>query len=266
MYKLLIKLLLNIFTILPPGLKIFIRSFKKQEPELYQLKWLVEKNTIAVDIGANNGAYTYALSKCVGTNGKVISVEPIKYLAKYLTIACRQIRLPAEVYQLCLSSKEGISKLFIPSTVCGTPLTGYASLEEQGGTEPGEYQTVDLITLDKLLKNRKKKVSFIKCDVEGHEIEVFKGATQILMNDRPNLLIEIEDQHNSVSIYERLRFFTSYKYNGYFFMRNNEFINIEEFDVELHQKILSTEDEYINNFIFIPIERSLNQLRDKFYE
>jgi 23S rRNA U2552 (ribose-2'-O)-methylase RlmE/FtsJ len=67
---------------LPDGMKLYLRSFKVQEPELYELGWLVEKDTIAVDIGANKGAYTYAISKVVGKKGLVVAIEPIETFAK----------------------------------------------------------------------------------------------------------------------------------------------------------------------------------------
>ena len=34
-------------------------------------------------------------------------------------------------------------------------------------------------------------VDFIKCDVEGGELPVLRGATQLLQRDHPDLLLEI---------------------------------------------------------------------------
>ena len=84
MTKITLKILLKIFHCLPDGFKLLIRSYKKQEPELYELGWLVQQSSIAVDIGANKGAYTYALSKLVRDKGYVVAVEPIVELADYL--------------------------------------------------------------------------------------------------------------------------------------------------------------------------------------
>ena len=84
MSKITLKILLKIFHCLPDSFKLLIRSYKKQEPELYELGWLVQQSSIAVDIGANKGAYTYVLSKLVGKKGYVVAVEPIVELADYL--------------------------------------------------------------------------------------------------------------------------------------------------------------------------------------
>jgi len=258
MYKFLIKKLLIMFHMLPPGLKLFIRSFKNQEPELYELNWLVGRDSIAIDIGANNGSYTYAISRLIGKKGMVVSIEPISYLYEYLKKACKQLRIPGEVHQLCLSSKKGESKLFIPESKGGEPLTGLASLELAGDSS-GQYQKINLETLDNLLKKRTKKISFIKCDVEGHEIEVFKGAHDILTKDRPNLLVEIEEAHSAESIYKRFNFFFAYNYNGYFLDRDNALTEIKKFKVEIHQNTTTDNDKnnYIYNFIFLPAEKPL---------
>ena len=37
------------------------------------------------------------------------------------------------------------------------------------------------------------KISFIKCDVEGHEFQVFQGGESVLSEDHPTLLFECYD-------------------------------------------------------------------------
>lgn len=251
--------LLKIFHMLPDGLKLFLRSFKKQEKELYSLKWFVEKSTIAVDIGANKGAYTYALSKLVGKRGIVVAVEPIEELARNLKRACNQLRLPVTVEQCCLSSTNRKDKLFIPSTTEGELLTGFASLDNKFGYLC-EKRDVIVKCLDDLLGNRNRRVSFIKCDVEGHEIEVLKGGQLILKSDRPNLLIEIEQRHISESIDKHIDFILNYNYKGYFFDRFSNLRSINEFDVATYQsKKPENRLDYICNFIFLPNESPNNK-------
>ena len=38
-------------------------------------------------------------------------------------------------------------------------------------------------------------ISFIKCDVEGHEFAVLRGAERLLARSKPALLVEIEERH-----------------------------------------------------------------------
>lgn len=260
--------LLKVFHLLPDGIKLFIRSYKKHEPELYELRWLVERSTLAVDIGANKGAYTYALSKLVGKGGHVIAIEPIAELSRYLGIACAQLSLPVTVEQCCLSSVNGEGELLIPTTKSGEFLTGLASLNKLDKSIDGEIRKVNLKRLDDMLKYRELRVSFIKCDVEGHELEVFQGATDILKTDRPNLLVEIEQRHSDIAIKEHFDFFLDQKYKGFFLDESNDIKSLDAFDLVAYQSSSSNEScsskKYVYNFIFLPNEKpDANVLRSK---
>jgi hypothetical protein len=48
----------------------------------------------------------------------------------------------------------------------------------------------NLVALDKLKKIQSHKVGLVKIDVEGHELEAFKGMQQILKNHKPIILFE----------------------------------------------------------------------------
>jgi FkbM family methyltransferase len=266
--KMLMAGLLKVFHLLPDGMKLFIRSYKKHEPELNELRWLVERSTLAVDVGANKGAYTYALSKLVGKGGHVIAIEPIAELSRYLRIACTQLSLPVTVEQCCLSSVNGEGELFIPTSELGEFLTGLASLNKLDKSSDGEIIKVNLKRLDDMLKYRKLRISFIKCDVEGHELEVFRGAIDILKTDRPNLLIEIEQRHSDITIKEHFDFFLAQNYKGFFLDESNDIKSLDAFDVATYQSNSSIEScgskKYVYNFIFLPNEKSdANVLRNK---
>ena len=43
---------------------------------------------------------------------------------------------------------------------------------------------------------------FIKIDVEGHELKVIDGAKETIEKHKPNLLIEIEEQHSKEKLFE----------------------------------------------------------------
>lgn len=57
--------------------RVLRSSTDADEPDLKVVRELVEPGITAVDLGANIGIYTKALSDLVGPSGKVISVEPI---------------------------------------------------------------------------------------------------------------------------------------------------------------------------------------------
>ena len=252
------RFLLILFHKLPDGLKLYVRSFKTQEPELYELAWLAEKGTIVVDIGANKGAYTYALSRIVGKKGLVLAFEPIAELADYLRRACIQLHLPVRVEQCCLSDKEGFADLFIP--IENKELqTGLASLAKTENGD-GDIRKVKTKRLDDLLENRDRRVSFIKCDVEGHEIEVFQGTLEILKSDRPNLLVEIEQRHFEEPIEKHFEFFQEQGYKPFFLDYSDGTKKVTAVNFDLFPTFTPNNFEestnYVYNFIFLPIESS----------
>src|SRR5680860_1097197 len=100
----------------------------KGEPELRELSRLVDPGSIAVDVGAHFGTYSYPLARLAGKRGAVIAIEPIEEDARFLRTAARQLRLPIEVHRCALSSVPGIATLHVPdlhgkATVSYTHLT-----------------------------------------------------------------------------------------------------------------------------------------------
>ena len=159
------------------------------EPELNWLKAIGPCRGMAVDIGANQGFYSLALTRLYT---KVLSFEPNKKVAATLIAAA----LPrVKVIHVGLSSKEGEATFYIPSFQ-GMSLPGWASVDEHncpGATEIEELK-IHLRTLDSYYL---KEVGFIKIDVEGHECEVLRGAVETIQRERPHLLVEVRDHHLS---------------------------------------------------------------------
>ena len=69
-----------------------------------------------------------------------------------------------------------------------------SSLVKPNTTSPVEEIVVDTITLDEYCLNKKiKQIDLIKIDVEGAEMELFKGAQSILTSVRPLIICEVLD-------------------------------------------------------------------------
>ena len=118
---------------------------------------------------------------------------------------------------------------------------------------------MELRRLDDIVAGVKSRVSFIKVDVEGHELEVFKGGVEALRQHRPNLLVEIEQRHSPVPIEETFGFIQEQGYTGYFLDDRGTRTPIGAFDPRRNYELAtrcsqfgSTHDGYIFNFIFIP--------------
>ena len=195
----------TVYGVLPPRWRLPFRYRlaildKSIEPELRNLSQLVSNTDVAIDIGANYGLYAYRMSKIFSEiHAFEINDELTHDLARYN-------RGKIAIHHVGLSSKAGEATLYIP-VLDGLPLTGWASLTP--GNYPGATscitKTVKLETLDSF---RLERVSFIKIDVEGHELQVLEGATQTLIDNRPVVLIEIKEP-NRASVF---RFFSELNY------------------------------------------------------
>jgi FkbM family methyltransferase len=69
--------------------------------------------------------------------------------------------------------------------------------------EPGKTKSVRAIALDDYVKTASPP-DFIKCDVEGAEVEAFRGAIQVLTVNRPAIVCEIHSAENGRVLREDL--------------------------------------------------------------
>lgn len=161
-----------------------------------------------LDLGAHQGLYTLLASKKSGSRGQVIAFEPspreFRRLKWHLAVNCRR---NVRVEPFALGSKEGTVELFIS---LGQE-TGCNSLRHPAVSEPVKKIQVPVTTLDRYLQRMKiNKVDFVKIDVEGAELDVFKGSGRLLAEFRPLILCELADirteswGYRSADIYEFL--------------------------------------------------------------
>jgi FkbM family methyltransferase len=138
---------------------------------------------VVVDVGAHKGRYLWSLSRAV-PKGRAIAFEPQPFLASYLLRACRSARLENVVVEAVgVSGQSGKSNLAIPGG--GKYLHG-ASLEPTLIDEQTSHLIeVPTTSLDDYFSAEKSKIGAIKIDVEGHEMQVLKGAERLIRMHRP---------------------------------------------------------------------------------
>jgi FkbM family methyltransferase len=153
------------------------------EPELAVLDELMRRGGTAVDVGANQGFFAYALSELAD---RVVAFEPNPDYALFARV---MLRGRAEVHRLALADRPGRAAFRVPIDHDGTVLHLAGSLKGTHGQFPRErsYQ-VEVRTLDSF---RLSDVRFIKVDVEGSEREVLDGGAATIARDRPALLLEL---------------------------------------------------------------------------
>lgn len=143
-----------------------------------------------LDVGAHHGFYTLLASTKVGATGKVITFEPSPRerirLVRHLRL---NHRTNVTVLPWALAEHDGYENL---NVVAGRD-TGCNSLRPPFVSEPTYLVQVEGKSLDSCIPAT-TQVDFMKMDVEGAELGVLRGATQLLTRrPRPVILCEVSD-------------------------------------------------------------------------
>jgi FkbM family methyltransferase len=160
--------------------------------EVSVMQRFVREGDVAFDIGANIGLHSILLSHLIGAQGRLHAFEPNTELVPALTRTLSNLE-NATLHTIALSDKDDESTLFVP------PDDSMASLKDWTvGTNLREDVEPRLVTcqqrrMDDLVGDRLlPQPDFIKCDVEGAELLVFKGGHKTLERaDAPIILFEI---------------------------------------------------------------------------
>ncbi|MGB7373482.1 FkbM family methyltransferase [Pontixanthobacter sp.] len=230
--------------------KYMINKWRKQlEPEMELLPFLAKPGERALDIGGNRGLYTYALWRL---GSKVDVFEPNPECSKVLT-AWASNKKTVVVHTVGLSNETGEAELHIPLDKFGNAHDASASLNRSVSATTRDERIV-LSTLDSFAFDM---VSVVKIDVEGHEYNALMGGKRLFQSQRPSLIVEIEQRHNTESISNIFCLIKSWGYCGYF-LRAGKLVDLELFDLHKDQNLENLAKNigsYINNFLFLHTTR-----------
>jgi FkbM family methyltransferase len=224
------------------------------EKELLVLNFLVKEGWVAVDVGANNGLYSYFFKeykKCK----EVYAFEPLPNLYHKLEKWFGNIRL----FNLALSDRKSVTKLHIP-VIHDKLYESRAKLDDLKEENESHSMEIEIRTetLDAILAEQKPdRVDIIKIDIEGHELTAIKGAEQTIKTFKPFLIVEIEGRHHGHSVKEAVATICALNYEAYFFNFKNKTLNpFSGYDMASMQDAKNQNTfNYINNFLFFPLDK-----------
>lgn len=222
---------------------------KSQSGEDAVMKRFVKEGDVIFDIGAHLGFYTLLLSRLVGEQGKVYAFEPNPELLPSLERSIAPLA-NVELLRVALSDREGEAGLFVPGDA------SMASLKDWTEGVVGEIHEVkcEMRMLDEMIEAGELPLpDFIKCDVEGAELSVFRGAVKTLNRiDAPILLFELNARaaaafgSTTTAYFDLLRSLDEAKYSFF------------EVTPEGTRELASTDIEY-TNVIAVPVSKQMTQ-------
>ncbi len=158
----------------------------------------VGRGDIILDIGANAGQFAKAFA-ALAPEGQVHAFEPGLYARQMLKKVVRWRRLAnVTVLPFGLAAEDGAAVLEMPVKYTGA-LRFSLSHVRSGGTDSARAgnvvtEKIELRTVDGYVRDAGlPRVDFIKCDVEGFEHEVLRGAVETIERERPKILLEVVD-------------------------------------------------------------------------
>lgn len=213
---------------------------------------------IAVDVGAAMGSYSWILNR---KSKQIFSFEPGERYGRNLERCVFGSRI--RVVKAAVGSVYGVVNMYTPGS--DTNALHSATLSKSNPVSSraeADIRQVEQVTLDGFFTNRihsDQCVDIIKVDVEGYELEVFKGAESLISLHHPLIFCEIEERHNVEyeKIFQLLR---SAGYRSYVFKDGKfqpfdgnaigHFQSADALKSRLDGSYDPAKNLYINNFVF----------------
>lgn len=158
------------------------------EAEMEFWRDVLQPGMTVIDVGANVGVYTFSAAQKVGSQGRVLAVEPFSGCVRCLEETCRINQIDwVTVCAGAASDRNGTARLSLHAA----SELNEVRVDDIADGEGGSYETVECFTLDSLVeKTGLERVDVLKIDAEGHELAVLRGSQHILAKDAPIILYE----------------------------------------------------------------------------
>jgi FkbM family methyltransferase len=226
--------------------------YPRFEPEMRWLDRLCPTGGTAVDVGAWYGPWTRRLARRADS---VVTVEPMPHLAALLR---RSVPANVRVVEAAASDHAGTATIWTSAE--GRGVRGISSLVRRDGHTCSIE--VPLVTLDSL---ELTGVTFVKMDVDGHEVPALRGARETLRREQPALLVEVEERIQPV--HDIVDLLAGWDYQAWV-LPERQWLPLSGFDLVGHQqrtvgvaehgllrRVIWPYPRYVNLVLFLPAGR-----------
>lgn len=177
----------------------FFRATTLFSKEAGTVNWLLEhikEGDVFYDIGANVGIYSIMAGYQTGDSGHVYSFEPhvVNFSTLLNNITLNKLNSRVTPLSIALNDK------FVIDDFNYNQMSSGSSTSQLGGTS---YDGVSFnpicselkigVSIDHLIKEKKlKPANHIKLDVDGNELLILKGMSELLNSETPPKTVQVE--------------------------------------------------------------------------
>ena len=179
--------------------RVFLRTYLwklylSDHEQVRFLGKLVKPNDVCIDIGANLGYFAIPLSHWVGSEGKVLAVEPVQLFREVLRRNVDRMGLGnIEVLPYALGDVDGQTVYLGTPEVAGVVRHGRTEILDGRMTDEVAFRHKAEMRRPDTLFGHLDRLNYIKCDVEGYELHIVPHLLEIMSRFKPILEIEVAE-------------------------------------------------------------------------
>lgn len=163
------------------------------------LKLLKDKvpsgDAVVLDVGANFGYLSMVWANSVAKNGKVFAFEPnVKVFRSFQkSVAENQLESRIKPNNLAVGKENGRITIYTNTTT--------ANILKAEMTQKNA-SLIEMVTLNSFVKNADLyRCDLVKIDVDGIELEILKGATDLIEHFRPIFIVETNEDRRIIEYF-----------------------------------------------------------------
>jgi len=163
------------------------------EPEVQAaLREQLRPGMVFYDLGANIGFFSLLAARLVGKEGRVVAFEADPEIATRLREHVARNESSWIIVEEKAVWSEPRTVFFARTDPATSPDRGLGHVVS---ASEGDTIRVSAVSLDGYTRTQPAP-DFLKCDVEGAEVEVFRGAERLLKEKRPGIICEMHSEEN----------------------------------------------------------------------
>ena len=210
------------------------------QSEVNFFRKLAPLGSFCIDVGANIGDTTVPMALAVGKKGLTLGFEPNPTTYEVLEANSELNKIATNIIPLRYAITEEEGEFIYSSSEASFGNGGVSGTPEEAA-QHGKFKLqekvkgINLLTyLNENYKDYLPDLSFIKVDVEGHDIDVIRSISSLIIQYRPNLVAECFSGSSFSERMELYKIVSDHNYSLHYFGdfdENTEIIKLSAQDM-----------------------------------